>query len=192
MNSIISINELALGSFFLFCCFFLSAVLKRSMGLLLFAALILCFIFSLMFNKSWKRDLPSKCTRNPFGFIEIHIGEECSGMLEFLKICLQTIEVGINEKKNILADTWLIKKSNVEDMLGNSVEVLNPGILQSLSNISNKLKHDRKSKRKSIRFVIHVDRVNVSHIKSIEGKINRLEHRQYRISNGHNDERNKS
>ena len=188
LKKVISINELVWGSLFL--CLLIcivSFVLFKIYFNLIFTMLFLISIISSLFfmmyihinsHKVWNRDLPLNCTRNPFGFIEIHIGKKCNHILVvLLNAFLETVYIAINEEKDILIDTWLISERNMRKYLEDSVEVLRIGPLQKWSNCFNKLKYSHKDKRKSYRYLIHTSKITDKHIEKIKDKIKEIENR---------------
>lgn len=191
MKKTISINELVWGSFLLWLfiaiiCVTLFALYFRSIFrvlFLIFTVSYLIFILSLQFvNKIiWSKNLPLDCTRSPFGFIEIHIGKKCNNnIVTLLNACLETINIAINEEKNILIDTWLISENNMKEYFGDSVKILEPKFLQKCANYMNKQKHARNDKRKSYRYLLHVDKITDEHIRKLEYKIKKIEERATR------------
>ena len=126
---------------------------------LLFIGMGIEIIYLYVITFSW-RGLPKGCIYNPTGFIEVHVENMCGGSRKtFMKLCLDILLYGVTERKNIMVDTWLIRENHIKDLFGDVAEIYSPSIIQSLVNFIFKSQFKSKSKKKSFRCIIYMDRL---------------------------------
>jgi hypothetical protein len=128
--------------------------------------------------------LPSKCKMNSQGFIEVHVEKDSDGKIEnALRILCEAIEIGKNEKKDILIDTWLISQRNTKDYLGESVEFVSSSFVQKIANKIHRSIYKAKHKNniKSYRCIIRTSLVSREQMIRIQNKITQIDSRSKRI-----------
>lgn len=140
----------------------------------IFSLLIVIFINKLFYRKR----LPLDCLYSPFGVIEIHIGRKCKkDRIVFFELCLNAIKIGMKENRDILIDTWLIRKKNIKEYFGDSVKIIKPSFVQTVVNSIVKLMYCSFSKVKPYRCIIRTDKITNEQIKILEDKINKINNR---------------
>lgn len=142
-------------------------------------------IYKFLISKKFNKGLPMECSRNPFGFIEVHIGEKCNSQFELGYLMLDIIDIAKKENRNILFDTWLVKEDNIREYFGDSAEIKEPRAIQKLSNMANINKYERhksnttnKKDNKCYRYIIHVDKIRVKENSKLKKFINRKNNRK--------------
>ena len=125
------------------------------------------------------KDLPLDCLRNCFGYIEIHAEQAVDWNVFFIR-CLEAVKIGIDEERDILIDTWLIKKENIVKYFGDAAEFKEPSCLQKWVNCLNKQKHDPQNTRKAYRCILHIDKITDEQIQNINWFIEGVEARSMR------------
>lgn len=156
MKKVVSFNELTLGILLIGIMFMIPAYFISPWYMLIINLAMALIEASLFVNSKLKsRDLPARCIRN-FGFIEAHIGNVCNDSSDLYSIYRDLVTKAIEERSDILIDTWLIQKRKINKVFENTAQYIDPPILQKLSNLVNKLKYGRKDKRKCYRCVIQI------------------------------------
>lgn len=182
LKKAISTNELLIGGLilsaiptlvFIFLGF---SYIKSILPIIIF--LLVIVILMEANKKIWSKELPLESHYNPFGYIEIHVGVECNNSSALFVIgTIETIIKGIDEKKDILFDTWIISENKAKKLFGDAVEVSSPGLLQKISNSLNKRKYDPKNRKKSYRYIVRVDKITDKQIKEMKDLDEKLKRR---------------
>lgn len=186
MRRIISNTEYYLGSLLIlsvlaiFAYAINSEVVRYVIGLLY---LLLVLKFGSDIFRAGK-GLPSKCRRNYQGYIEVHVENDCDKKIENLfRIICEVIEIGKNEQKDVLIDSWLISKKNIEKYLGESVEFVPFSFIQRLSNKMHRImfKAKRGSNIEPYRCIIKTSLVSKEQMIRVQNIITQIDLRRNRI-----------
>lgn len=186
MKKIISNIEMYLGNILLISPMFIIGMVIRSEIIVLLSVLayLIVLIRFIVYKLTAGKGLPSKCKRNSQGFIEMHVENDCDNKLEnLLSILCEVIEIGKNEKKDILIDSWLISRKNIIRYLGNSVEFTSFSLIQRISNKIHRFmyKGKRRNNIEPYRCIIKTSLVTKDQIMQIQNKITQIDSRSKRI-----------
>ncbi|ATW24184.1 hypothetical protein [Candidatus Formimonas warabiya] len=186
MKKVVSMNELIWGTLFStvivmeIIVLFIETTLNTFYLFLIMASIILLewLIIFLILKYVLGKGLPLDSILSPFGFIEPHVGRKCrKNIFYFEKVCLEITIIAIQKKKDILIDSWLISKRNLEKYFGKSVEYFGPTCIQKFVNWINRVTFQRKNRKKCIRCVIHTNALTSEQIGVIDAKLKELEER---------------
>lgn len=182
MKRVFSTNELFLNSLLLLMAVVFISEFFNIPSLLWVIAIgdiILIIAFKVQ-KKYFGRKLPSKCKRNFNGLIEVHVEKDSEGRVDkLLRILVDTVIIAREENKDILIDTWLIKKDKVKKYFGNAAVFPPFGLTQKLSNRFYKwyYKPKRKSNIKPYRCIIKIGDLTDEQVHRIDSKVKKLEAR---------------